>query len=63
MRKLISEESSEFPTFLYHYTDYAPGRKDPFKKEIKIPETLKQIEEVLKSEIENNVKKGWEKVN
>jgi len=61
--KTNKEESNEFPAFVYHYTDYSPGRKDPLKKEIKISENLKQIEEVLKAELEDNVKKGWEKVN
>ena len=61
--KTNKEESNEFPAFVYHYTDYSPGRKDPLKKEIKVSENLKQIEDVLKLELEDNVKKGWEKVN
>ena len=61
--KTNKEESNEFPAFVYHYTDYSPARKDPLKKEIKVSENQKQIEEVLKSELEDNVKKGWEKVN
>ena len=61
--KTNKEESKEFPAFVYHYTDYSPGRKEPLKKEIKISENQKEIEIVLKSELEDNVKKGWEKVN
>ena len=61
--KTNKEESKEFPAFVYHYTDYSPGRKEPLKKEIKISENQKEIEMVLKSELEDNVKKGWEKVN
>ncbi len=61
--KTNKEESNEFPAFVYHYTDYSPGRKDPLKKEIKVSENLKQIEAILKLELESNVKKGWEKVN
>ena len=61
--KTNKEESKEFPSFVYHYTDYSPGRKEPLKKEIKISENQKEIEMVLKSELEDNVKKGWEKVN
>ena len=61
--KTNKEESKEFPAFVYHYTDYSPGRKDPLKKEIKVSENLKQIEDILKLELEDNVKKGWEKVN
>lgn len=61
--KTNKEESKEFPAFVYHYTDYSPGRKEPLKKEIKISKNLKQIEDILKLELEDNVKKGWEKVN
>jgi len=61
--KTNKEESNEFPAFVSHYTDYSPDRKDPLKKEIKISENQKEIEMVLKSELEDNVKKGWGKVN
>ena len=61
--KVVKEESKEFPSFVYHYTDYSPDRKDPLKKEIKVSENQKEIEMVLKTELEDNVKKGWEKVN
>jgi len=61
--KTNKEESNEFPAFVYHYTDYAPGRKDPLKKEIKVSENQKQIENILKCELEENVKKGWKKVS
>lgn len=61
--KTNKEDSNEYPAFVYHYTDYSPGRKDPLKKEIKVSESLKQIEDILKLELEANVKKGWEKVN
>ncbi|MAO71054.1 MAG: hypothetical protein CMD02_00915 [Flavobacteriales bacterium] len=61
--KTNKEETNDFPAFVYHYTDYSPERKEPLKKEIKVSENLKQIENILKLELETNVKKGWEKVN
>ena len=61
--KTNKEESNEFPAFVYHYTDYSPGRKDPLKKEIKVSENQKQIEEIFKLELAENVKKGWEKIS
>jgi ATP-dependent DNA ligase len=61
--KTNKEESKEFPAFVYHYTDYSPDRKDSLKKEIKVSENQKEIEMVLKTELEDNVKKGWEKIN
>ena len=61
--KTNKEESKEFPGFVYHFTDYSPDRKDPLKRELKVSENQKEIEKILKIEIEDNVKKGWEKVN
>ena len=37
--------------------------KDPLKKEIKVSNKQIEIENILKTEIESNIKKGWEKVN
>ena len=39
-----------------------PSRKDMLKKEIKVSNSKKQIEEIFAKEIVENVKKGWEKV-
>ncbi|MAR40176.1 MAG: hypothetical protein CMD22_05900 [Flavobacteriales bacterium] len=61
--KTNKEESNEFPAFVYHYTDYSPSRKDPLKKEIKVSDNLIQIEDILKLELDINVKKGWKKIN
>jgi hypothetical protein len=39
------------------------NRKDPLEKEIKVSENQKQIEKIFKSELAENVKKGWEKIS
>ena len=59
--KTNKESSGEFPAYVYHYTDFSPSRKDMLKKEIKVSDSKKQIEEIYASEILENVKKGWEK--
>ena len=59
--KTNKESSGEFPAYVYHYTDFSPSRKDMLKKEIKVSDSKKQIEEIYAAEILENVKKGWEK--
>tara|TARA_B100000683_G_scaffold267291_1_gene300718 strand:- start:5678 stop:7030 length:1353 start_codon:yes stop_codon:yes gene_type:complete len=61
--KTNKDQSNDYPAYVYHYTDYSPERKDPLKKEIKVSNKQIEIENILKTEIESNIKKGWEKVN
>ena len=52
----------EYPAFVYHYTDFSPSRADVLKKDLKVSNSKKQIEEIFNDEILKNIKKGWEKV-
>jgi hypothetical protein len=52
----------ELPPYVYHYTDFSAGRAEMLKKEIKVSDSKKQIEEIFAAEVLENVKKGWEKV-
>ena len=50
-------------TFLcVHYTDFNSSRGEMLKKEIKVSNSKKQIEEIFAAELAENVKKGWNKV-
>lgn len=60
--KTNKESTGEFPAYVYHYTDFSPSRKEMLKKEIKVSDSKKQIEEIFANEILENVKKGWNKV-
>jgi hypothetical protein len=60
--KTNKEDSDEYPAFVYHYTDFSPGRAEMLKKEIKVSNSKKQIEDIFAAEVVANVKKGWEKV-
>ena len=60
--KTNKEQSGEYPSYVYHYTDFSPTRAEMLKKEIKVSDSKKQIEEIYANEILENVKKGWEKV-
>jgi ATP-dependent DNA ligase len=55
-------ESDEFAAYVMHYTDYSSNRKDPLKREVRISNSLEQIEELCEQMIEGNIKKGWNEV-
>jgi hypothetical protein len=60
--KTNKEATGEYPAYVYHYTDFSATRKEMLKKEIKVSDSKKQIEEIFAAELAENVKKGWEKV-
>lgn len=53
-------ESDEFPAFVLHYTDFSPNRKDPLAREVRVSNSLDQINGMLEDMIATNIKKGWE---
>ena len=59
--KTNKEATGEYPAYVFHYTDFSAGRAEMLKKEIKVSDSKKQIEEIFASELLENVKKGWEK--
>ena len=58
--KTNKEENPDYPAYVFHYTDFSPSRKDMLKKEVKVSDSKKQIEEIFTDEVSENVKKGWE---
>lgn len=60
--KTNKEQTGQYPAYVYHYTDFSPGRADMLSKEIKVSNSKQQIEEIFTAEVAANVKKGWEKV-
>ena len=59
--KTNKEVTGDYPAYVYHYTDFSAGRAEMLKKEIKVSDSKKQIDEIFASEIMDNVKKGWKK--
>tara|TARA_B110000971_G_C19976100_1_gene485025 strand:- start:1294 stop:1467 length:174 start_codon:yes stop_codon:yes gene_type:complete len=53
------KRSKDFPIVL---ADFSPSRADVLKKDLKVSNSKKQIEEIFNDEILKNIKKGWEKV-
>ena len=60
--KTNKEETGDYPAYVYHYTDFSATRKEILKKEIKVSNSKKQIEDIFNTQLAENVKKGWKKV-
>ena len=60
--KTNKEKDPDYPAFVFHYTDFSPTRKAMLKKDVKVSDSKKQIEQIYADEIAENVKKGWEPV-
>ena len=57
--KTNKEESGAFPMYVFHYTDYSVGRKEPLKRDIRVSNSKEQIFQMMDGFIAENVKKGW----
>ena len=62
VNKPLVSFSGDNNAYVFHYTDFSAGRAEMLKKEIKVSDSKKQIEEIFAAEVLENVKKGWEKV-
>jgi hypothetical protein len=51
-----------FAPYILFYTDFSAGRKEPLQTDIKIAADQISLNNLLQKAIEDNVKKGWEKV-
>ena len=58
--KTNKEADPRYPAYVFHYTDYSSGRKDPLKKDIRVAPTEAQITAIFDAFLAENVKKGWE---
>ena len=68
MRKLVllktnKESSGKFTSYINFYTDYSPGRKSPIETDIYLHHSLDEAKIKFLALKEENIKKGWEKVN
>lgn len=61
--KTNKEESEIYPAYVATYTDYSPGRKSgELDIEVKVSNDKHQIYQIYQELINENVKKGWNKV-
>jgi len=68
IRKLVvwktnkHESDDRFPNYVLHWTDYSPGRTSQLDREVKLAPDEKSANHLADSMIEENIKKGWEKI-
>ena len=68
LRKLMvwktnkEKSNSLYPAYVVHWTDYSPGRGSPLDREVKLAPDEKTAIKIADAMIEENIKKGWEKV-
>jgi hypothetical protein len=68
LRKLIvwktnkEKSNSLYPAYVVHWTDYSPGRGSPLDREVKLAPDEKNAMKIADVMVEENIKKGWEKV-
>ena len=68
VRKLVTWKTNKeqidpgYPAYVIHWTDYSAGRGTPLDREVRTAPTSELMEEIAAKLIEDNIKKGWEKV-
>jgi AAA+ superfamily predicted ATPase len=69
IRKLIvwktNRETADplWPPFVAFFTDFAPGRKEPLKTDLRVASSLETIQPHVDEWLTANVKRGWELVS
>ena len=58
--KTNKEAYENYPAYVFHFTDFSSGRKDPLKKDVKVTNSKEQVFEIWQEYVEKNIKKGWE---
>jgi hypothetical protein len=56
------EKTGKYSPFIVLYTDFSTGRKTPLEQDIFLCATSKDMEIKMAQLIEENIKKGWEKI-
>lgn len=60
--KTNKEGVEDYPAYVMHYTNFSSDRKEPLQRDIRVSNSKDQIFEIVKQFMEENIKKGWEKV-
>ena len=68
VRKLVlwktnkENDSEHFPAFVLHLTDFSPNRKSPLNRDIRVSDSLEQMEVFWDALEKKNFIKGWQEV-
>jgi ATP-dependent DNA ligase len=60
--KTNKETSGQYAPFMLVYSDFSAGRKTPLEQEVFLCASAEEMEKKMSELIEENIKKGWEKV-
>ena len=60
--KTNKERTGRYPAYIFFHTDYSSARTDILKRDMSYSSDEQQIRSILASEMESNIKKGWEEV-
>jgi hypothetical protein len=60
--KTNKENTLQYAPYLVLYTDFSAGRKTPLEQEIFLCSSSEEMEKKMSELVEENIKKGWEKV-
>lgn len=67
VRKLVmwktNKDSEEFPAYVIHYTDFSPNRKTPLERDVRVSNSLEQIEHLWAELAAEAFTKGWVQVS
>ncbi len=53
---------SSYPAYVMHYTNFSSDRKEPLQRDIRVSGSRDQILDITNTFMEENIKKGWSKV-
>ena len=54
-----NSDSSTYPKYVFYKIDYSPTRSDKLQRDVKISNSLDQINKIYQKQIESDIKKGW----
>ena len=60
--KTNKEKQSDYPAYVFHYTNFSSDRKEPLQREVYISDDHEQVMQMMAASIDENIKKGWEKL-
>ncbi|MBN2534224.1 MAG: ATP-dependent DNA ligase [Spirochaetales bacterium] len=56
------DKDERYPAYVFFYTNFSSGRKDPLNREVRVSNDKDQIFDIMEKYKAENIKKGWEKV-
>jgi hypothetical protein len=58
----LNQKEKDYPSYIIYFTDFSSGRKDPLQTELYVTYSENKARSKMNELIEDNIKKGWEKI-